>query len=195
MDSATQQREAEALAKAEHLAALEGLHLVRANSKSGFFKVEMGSGKCPTYTVRDGHDRTSLGSFDTAAEAALFYARTIGPEGCTAAAARPARKRVNSVHHGSEHTFGTLKRSAELAQPAHFVSVQATPIDDELSSAPEVVESTAVTPSARLSRTKSRRIDEYVVCLSAGDQTMTVPIPPDALRGRNMVVKISYDIV
>ena len=75
MSSHDEETEAAALAKAEKLASDEGIQLIRGCGKSGFFKVEQSSYTPYTYTVRSEDRRTSLGSFSTAAEAALCYAR------------------------------------------------------------------------------------------------------------------------
>ena len=85
--------ERDALAKAEALAEAEGLCLVRANSQSGYKGVHpKGRGYQVEAPATVGHhgikNRPSLGIFLTAAEAALAYARHLGPAECAAAAAK-----------------------------------------------------------------------------------------------------------
>ena len=78
--------------EAERLAAAEGLSLVPAATASGFRCVaKLPSSSRPFLAqIREGSKLRSLGRFSSAAEAALAYARHLGPAGCAAALARPA---------------------------------------------------------------------------------------------------------
>ena len=81
-------------AEARRLAAEEGLQLVPAATTSGYKAVSHDSkpGKSKPFTVkvRQGSEQLRLGAFTSAAEAALAYARHLGPAGCAAALAPPA---------------------------------------------------------------------------------------------------------
>ena len=81
------------VAEARRLAAEEGLVLVSADNSTGFKGVyisHLGSRSTPFQaTIRQGGKQRSLGTFASAAEAALACARHLGPAGCTAAAAPP----------------------------------------------------------------------------------------------------------
>ena len=81
------------VAGAERLAAAEGLSLVPADNPTGFKGVSYcGSNQSRPYKaqVKQGGVNRSLGTFAIAAEAALAYARHLGPAGCAAALAPPA---------------------------------------------------------------------------------------------------------
>ena len=82
-------------AEAERLAAAEGLVLVLADTATGYKGVHR-SGRSSTRPfqaqIKQGGKQQSLGTFASAAEAALAYARHRGPERCAAAAsASPSR--------------------------------------------------------------------------------------------------------
>ena len=80
------QMAADALATAMAIAEAEGLTLIRSSSAAGFKGVTPNLRKTcgASFTARVNHEGKDayLGSFDTAAEAALCYARHIGPEAC-----------------------------------------------------------------------------------------------------------------
>ena len=75
--------------EARQLAAAEGLSLVPADNSTGYKGVRRinGNGKPFQAQISQDGKQHHLGSFATAAEAALAYARRIGPVGCAAAAA------------------------------------------------------------------------------------------------------------
>ena len=83
-------------AEARRLAEAEGLQLVPSDNASGYRGVfPNGDGTCRTSKpfkaqCRQGGTEISLGTFSSAAEAALAVARFLGPERCAAAAAPPA---------------------------------------------------------------------------------------------------------
>ena len=68
----------------------EGLTLLKAENKTGYFGVyhsKPGRPKPYKAEIKQGGKQHCLGTFTTAAEAALAYARRLGPAGCAAAAA------------------------------------------------------------------------------------------------------------
>ena len=77
---------------AERLAAAEGLSLVPASNATGFKGVSHRSGSSRPYKAEIGQNgkQRYLGSFASAAEAALAVARHLGPAGCAAATAPTA---------------------------------------------------------------------------------------------------------
>ena len=81
-------------AEARRLAAAKGLSLVPAENATGWKGVSHdnrpGLSKPFQAAMKQGSERHSLGSFSSAAEAALAYARHLGPAGCAAATAPPA---------------------------------------------------------------------------------------------------------
>ena len=72
-------------------AAEEGLTLVRSANASAFVGVYVNPGRSRPFSARisRGDRKEPLGSYSGAAEAALAYARALGPEGCAAALAPP----------------------------------------------------------------------------------------------------------
>ena len=84
----------EAAERALCAASSEGLALVRANNASGFKGVMRDARKSKSFQARlnRGGKLECLGSFATPEEAALAYARALGPEGSKATAkdAKPA---------------------------------------------------------------------------------------------------------
>ena len=93
-------------------AAAEGLVLVPAANATGFKGVSR-HGDGYQAQVREGGKRQCLGTFATAEEAALAYARHVGHEVAAAAAIRPSA------------------RSAKRASSESVVVVQAELVDDE----------------------------------------------------------------
>ena len=77
-------------AEARRLAAGEGLQLVPADNATGFKGISKVSGKPFQARIWQGGKKRSLGYYASAAEAALAYARHLGPAGCAAALAPPA---------------------------------------------------------------------------------------------------------
>ena len=78
--------------EAERLAAAEGLSLVPADNTTGFKCVSYNNSYIKPYKAEIGQngEQHRVGTFATAAEAALAYARRLGPAGCAAALAPPA---------------------------------------------------------------------------------------------------------
>ena len=82
--------------EAERLAAAEGLSLVPAATTTGFKGIckiaHTGGGKTKPFQakIQEGGKQRSLGTFASAAEAALAVARHLGPAGCATALAPPA---------------------------------------------------------------------------------------------------------
>ena len=204
MSSHDEETEAAALAKAEKLASDEGIQLIRGCGKSGFFKVEQSSYTPYTYTVRSEDRRTSLGSFSTAAEAALCYARLLGPAGCIRAAQKASKHkpRLAKRELNSDSTFGQpcIPTVASFSSPKlEALAVEATAIDDsdaedDEADIPTQEVSVSSIAAHTVVRAKSMRTDEYVVRLSGCDNTITLPMPPDARKGRNITVKLSYEV-
>ena len=82
---------ADATTKAEQLAQAEGLTLLRSNNSSGYLGVVYQNKMFKARATRNGDD-IIIGSYATAAEAALAYARTIGPVRCAQEARKAPRK-------------------------------------------------------------------------------------------------------
>lgn len=79
--------------EAQRLAASEGLVLLTADNPTGYKGVYESQGKFTARLILTrgrGGKRQHLGSFSSAVEAALAYARHLGPEGCAAAVAAAA---------------------------------------------------------------------------------------------------------
>ena len=76
-------------AEVQRLAHNEGLSLVTADNSTGYKGVCKSHGKFQAQCYQEGRSEC-LGSFSSAAEAALAYARHLGPAGCAAATAPPA---------------------------------------------------------------------------------------------------------
>ena len=97
----------DAEAKALRLAAAEGLALVRSNNKTGFSNVHQYRGSRNYHvevTSKSSGARENLGTFATAAEAALAYARYLGPERSHALAEKPRAKPPARIK--DDHEFG-----------------------------------------------------------------------------------------
>ena len=157
----------DAEAKAQQLASLEGLTLLRSANAAGFKWVSYdhkGKNCARPYVARTtgariGAAQFNLGSFVSAAEAALAIARHLGPDASREAAKH--RGRVPHVSSRADSDFGvsrnpqrrTLQRPPELTVAA--VAVDAEELGDE--EMPEqsssahglVVESEVVTSTAR----------------------------------------------
>jgi hypothetical protein len=246
------EREAAALVRVHELAAAEGLELVPSDGQSGFKKVyKDGRNALPMYDVKitmsPGDTRRIGKTFKTAAEAALAYARYIGPAQSAKEAAH-AREvlRQRATHGGRTKGRPSQGPSSQLEPPTtpsylraidytsdHNAStpqttavhtVESTIDDDSGGEVQEVVASvaclegsdfkpppplivaeppkvlepaaTSSAPPAEMTRTRkrSRRTDEYevTVCREAG--TITLPLPAEAVRCREMTVKISYEV-
>lgn len=197
-------READPETLATRLAAAEGLTLVPANNEVGYRGVSLHTSP-GTFHVRKRKDGKNyeLGHFSSAAEAALAYARFLGPaESAKEAAARPARKmRAGSEDHGD---FGV---------PRCNVSVEAviceSASEDEGDEAIRGAATTLVTaasangdmapmcsPPAQapgggaLKRKRSFHSEEFE--LAAAGDTISIPVP-QAMRGRGATVVVTYE--
>ena len=197
-------READPETLATRLAAAEGLTLVPANNEVGYRGVSLHTSP-GTFHVRKRKDGKNyeLGHFSSAAEAALAYARFLGPaESAKEAAQGPARKRrAGSEDHGD---FGV---------PRCNVSVEAviceSASEDEGDVAIRGAATTLVTaasakgdmapmcsPPAQapgggaLKRKRSFHSEEFE--LSAAGDTISIPVP-QAMRGRRATVVVTYE--
>ena len=188
---------------ATRLAAAEGLTLVPATNEVGYRGVSLHtSGTFYTRKRKDGKDY-ELGHFSSAAEAALAYARFLGPaESAKEAAQGPARKRrAGSEDHGD---FGV---------PRCNVSVEAviceSASEDEGDEAIRGAATTLVTaasangdmapmcsPPAQapgggaLKRKRSFHSEEFE--LAAAGDTISIPVP-QAMRGGRATVVVTYE--
>jgi hypothetical protein len=101
--------------QAREAAAAEGLQLVAAANATGFKGVSR-SGKRFAAVVGEGGRTTRLGTFDTAEEAALYFARRIGAE-AAAVAAMEAMEAVASAVARAEATV-PMPMTAQQAREA-----------------------------------------------------------------------------
>ena len=150
----------DAEAKALRLAAAEGLTLVRSNNKTGFSNVYPVQGSLAGLVRVEvgstaGGKREHLGSFATAAEAALAYARYLGPERSRALAERPRSK---PPRRRDAHEFGQPRIPSSTS---HEVACVAADDDDYDESRPRARAGTGAAHSAegRGRRTRSRGAD------------------------------------
>ena len=198
----------DAEAKALRLAAAEGLTLVRSNNKTGFsnvypvqgslaglLRVEVGS--------TAGGKREHLGSFATAAEAALAYARYLGPERSRALAERP---RAKTPRRRDDHEFGQPRIPSSTSHEVACVAADDDDDDEDDGVAVVYAESAdagagaespsdaTATPTAATAAPalkKRRVVHEYELRLgaaqgpSAGQRqvTVTIDVPPGATLG------------
>ena len=114
----------DALATAMAIAEAEGLTLIRADNECGFSHVTATRNRndeVVSYRVRVSHEgkEITFGAFQTAAEAALCYARHLGPEACWQPAKKPRRKPFAYKYEG----FGVAQRELprKPASPASSV--------------------------------------------------------------------------
>ena len=120
----------DAEAKALRLAAAEGLVLVRSNNKTGFSNVHQYRRSC-SYHVESSTDgkRETLGTFATAAEAALAYARYLGPERSHALAEKPRAKPPARIK--DDHEFGQPRIPTAASSTSLEVACVAADDDDD----------------------------------------------------------------
>ena len=186
---------ADATARAEQLAQAEGLTLIASSNVSGYKGVSR-EGKSQSYVARarvNGMD-FALGTFPTAAEAALAYARHLGPARCAEEARKPARRSALSG-------FGVPNRAADVGQRDvdEVVSTVESVLaaegeadgydDDDAAETPLSVQVISTNPQHAASSSgptfKRRRIarkDEYEFTMPPSTREVTVPVPEGAVR-------------
>ena len=190
----------DAEAKALRLAAAEGLELVRSNNKTGFSNVYHHHGRS-NYHVEITHDgrKQSLGSFDTAAEAALAYARYLGPERSHVGprAKPPARRKY-------DYEFGQPRIPTAASSTSLEVACVAADDDDDDddglavvyaetaathggTGSPSDATATPTAATAAPALKKRRVVHEYELRLGAAagqrQVTVTIDVPPGATLG------------
>ena len=199
----------DAEAKALRLAAAEGLALVRSNNRSGFSCVYPHGSSSYNVEVnysKSGGERENLGSFATAAEAALAYARYLGPERSRALAERPRAR--PPARTKDDHEFGQ-PRITTAASKSHEVACVAADDDDYDdddgvavvyaesavayggAGSPSDATATPTAATAAPALKKRRVVHEYELRLgaaqgpSAGQRqvTVTIDVPPGATLG------------
>ena len=197
-------READPETLATRLAAAEGLTLVPANNEVGYrgVSVHTSSGTFHVRKRKDGKQR-ELGNFASAAEAALAYARFLGPaESAKEAAAGPARKRrAGSEDHGD---FGVPRCNVsveavicesasedeedEAIRGAATTLVTATTADGDM--APMCSPPAQAPGGGALKHKRSFHSEEFE--LAAAGDTISIPVP-QAMRGRRATVVVTYE--
>ena len=195
----------DAEAKALRLAAAEGLELVRSNNKTGFSNVYHHHGRS-NYHVEITHDgrKQSLGSFDTAAEAALAYARYLGPERSHALAEKPRAKPPARIK--DDHEFGQPRIPTAASSTSLEVACVAADDDDDYddddglavvyaetaathggAGSPSDATATPTAATAAPALKKRRVVHEYELRLGAAagqrQVTVTIDVPPGATLG------------
>ena len=188
-------------AKALRLAAAEGLELVRSNNKTGFSNVHQYR-RSASYHVESSTDgkRETLGTFATAAEAALAYARYLGPERSRALAERPRSK---PPRRRDAHEFGQPRIASSTS---HEVACVAADDDDDYddddglavvyaetaathggAGSPSDATATPTAATAAPALKKRRVVHEYELRLGAAagqrQVTVTIDVPPGATLG------------
>ena len=198
----------DAEAKALRLAAAEGLELVRSNNKSGFSNVySNGRGqRSGTYYVSSrsgagGMSTEHLGTFATAAEAALAYARYLGPERSHVGprAKPPARRKY-------DYEFGQPRIPTAASSTSLEVACVAADDDDDYddddglavvyaetaathggAGSPSDATATPTAATAAPALKKRRVVHEYELRLGAAagqrQVTVTIDVPPGATLG------------
>ena len=194
-------------AKAERLAAAEGLVLVRSNNKTGFSNVYPVQGSLAGLVRVEvgstaGGKREHLGSFATAAEAALAYARYLGPERSRALAEKPRAKPPARMK--DDHEFGQPRIASSTS---HEVACVAADDDDDYDEddgglavvyaesavayggggSPSDATTTPTAATAAPALKKRRVVHEYELRLGAAagqrQVTVTIDVPPGATLG------------
>ena len=195
----------DAEAKALRLAAAEGLALVRSNNRSGFSCVYPHGSSSYNVEVnysKSGGERENLGTFATAAEAALAYARYLGPERSRALAERPRAR--PPARTKDDHEFGQ-PRITTAASKSHEVACVAADDDDYDdddgvavvyaesavayggAGSPSDATATPTAATAAPALKKRRVVHEYELRLGAAagqrQVTVTIDVPPGATLG------------
>ena len=197
-------------AKAERLAAAEGLVLVRSNNKTGFSNVYPVQGSLAGLVRVEvgstaGGKREHLGSFATAAEAALAYARYLGPERSRALAEKPRAK--PPARTKDDHEFGQPRITTAASSASHEVACVAADDDDDYDQddggvavvyaesavayggggSPSDATTTPTAATAAPALKKRRVVHEYELRLGAAagqrQVTVTIDVPPGATLG------------
>ena len=198
----------EAEAEAVRCADAEGLTLVRSSNQAGYRGISLGRGG---FTARassglDGRDYY-IGSYKTAVEAALAYARYIGPVESARQAAAPLQRRCAPRQRGrsfGEPRFRADQQSDGMAvqceafsdneDNSHSSIVPAVVIDGDHASGSTAQSATAPTPRVELLKrkraTQSVRV-EYEFVSSTETPTLTIPVPR-SIRGRLATVMVEF---
>ena len=189
---------ADATARAEQLAQAEGLTLIASSNVSGYKGVSPNNdGKSYVARARLNGTDLALGTFPTAAEAALAYARHLGPARCAEEARKPARK----SHVEQLSGFGVPNRAADVGQRDvdEVVSTVESVLaaegeadgydDDDAAETPLSVQVISTEPQHAASSSgptfKRRRIarkDEYEFTMPPSTREVTIPVPEGAVR-------------
>ena len=148
----------DALQKAERLAEEEGLTLIRSKGATGFRWVTKDErGKALPYRAkRENSSQTSnfdafeLGSFPSAAEAALAIARHLGPDASRVEAATGSYR---TPRRNAEHEFGVSRRHQEVVVPALEVVCDH---DDEAGDDDAVEAAAVVVPATEVGAKRKR---------------------------------------
>ena len=202
----------DATALAERLADAEGLMLVRSSNQTGYLGVSMSGSRYVARGIVSGTSASQhLGSFDTAAEAALAYARHLGPARIAQEAARKPRgvnTRSINTGFGVPHHFAAADETQRDGADASVVSVLAE--DDEqddgsgdaptsvqlLQEPPHVaadaerldcvvaagIHTPAGSSGPPLKRKRVAHTDEYEFTIPPHARELTVPVPEGAVR-------------
>ena len=178
---------ADTTAMVEQLAQAEGLTLIPSSNICGFMGVT-------SFGKRNYNARwagINLGSFPSAAEAALAYARHLGPARCAEVAARSAEAAGVS---SSAADLGKRRRN-ELTAVESVVAVEADDEEEEDGEAltratvhtvmtePEHAGSSITSTSGpTFKRRRTARTDEYAFTMPPSTRELTVPVPEGAVR-------------
>jgi len=196
---------AAAAATAERLAEAEGLTLIPSSNACGYLGVSV-CGK-DGYQARikvDGRDER-IGWYPSAAEAALAYARYLGPARCAELAQRPLKRRRNPP--GAQNSgFGVPQYV--LPNGAGDMSV-ACVVDEDTDDADQAAlaivheadssssRQDAETADAGLSgqgraaiRRYTARTDEYEFTMPTPTRALSVPVPEGAVRA---VCRVTFE--
>ena len=197
----------DAEAKALRLAAAEGLELVRSNNKTGFSNVHQYR-RSASYHVESSTDgkRETLGTFATAAEAALVYARYLGPERSHALAQKPKPRAKRPARAKDDHEFGRPRIPTAASSTSHEVACVAADDDyddeddgvvvyaesvvadsDAGAESPSDATATPTAATAAPALKKRRVVHEYELRLGAAagqrQVTVTIDVPHGATLG------------
>ena len=195
---------ADTAAMAEQLAEAEGLTLIPSSNMTGYKGVSIHGKKYVARGKVHGADFT-LGLYGTAAEAALAYARHLGPELCVEQLQKPLSSRGAPVHR-DPLSFGVPYRAhaADLSKRQRYAdevttveSIVAAQVDGDeddddaetpvsvktVTTEPAHAESSVVSGSSpTIKRKRTARTDEYEFTMSPSTRELTVPVPERAVR-------------
>jgi len=197
-------READPETLATRLAATEWLTLVPANNEVGYRGVSLptSSGTFHTRKRKDGKDY-KLGHFSSAAEAALAYARFLGPAESAKEAAQSSRSRKRRAGSEAHGDFGVPRcnvsveavicesasedEDGEAIRGAATTLVTAASADGDM--APMCSPPAQAHGGGALKRKRSFHSEEFE--LAAAGDTISIPVP-QAMRGRRATVVVTY---